>query len=209
VTSQSRSERGILIALEGIDGSGKSTQATSTELATTFTQQGYEVVSFHEPSDSPWGRRIREMKRLGTRLLAPSQELDLFLRDRRYDVVANIEPALAAHKVVLMDRYYFSTMAYQGALGIDPEHIQRLNEAFAPIPDLVFILLISPAAALQRIRHSRGQPDNVFELEAYLKHVDAIFRTLKGPHIHFIPADQPVATVTAMLRRKIAAFLHS
>jgi dTMP kinase len=202
-----RLNRGVLVALEGIDGSGKSTQVRSLEVI--FREKGYETLSLHEPSDSPWGRRIRELKRSGHRLFSPSQELDLFLLDRRYDVAAHIRPALVAHKLVLMDRYYFSTIAYQGALGIDPEHIQHLNEAFAPVPDLVFILLIPPTEALERIRRSRGRADDVFEREEYLKSVDAIFRTLKGPHIHFIPADQPIEAVTSMLRWKIEEVMHS
>src|SRR5687768_52761 len=160
---------GILVALEGIDGTGKSTQVG--RLTAAFRAEGYDVLSLSEPTQSPWGRRLREVMTVGRRLLAPSQELDLFLQDRRYDVAAHIKPALAAHKLVLMDRYYFSTMAYQGALGIDPEHIRRLNEVFAPVPDLVFILLIPPTEALARIRQSRGQADDVFEREEYLKSV--------------------------------------
>jgi dTMP kinase len=202
---QQRPERGVLVALEGIDGGGKSTQAKSLERI--FKEEGYATLSLHEPSDSPWGRRLRELKRFGTRLLSPPQELDLFLLDRRYDVVAHIIPALESRKLVLMDRYYFSTIAYQGALGIDPESIRRLNEAFAPVPDLLFILLIPPAEALKRIRQGRGQTEDAFEREEYLNRVDGIFRTLKGTYIHFIAADQSSEVVTAVLQEKIQAFL--
>jgi dTMP kinase len=147
------------------------------------------------------------MMAVGRRLLAPSQELDLFLQDRRYNVAAHIKPALAAHKLVFMDRYYFSTMAYQGALGIDPETIRRLNEAFAPVPDLVFLLLVSPARALERIRQERGQTDNVFEREDNLRKVDGIFRTLQGAYINSIEADQPIDVITAILQKKVQAIL--
>jgi len=193
--------RGILVALEGIDGTGKSTQAK--RLAGLFGEQGYAVALLCEPTVSPWGRRLREAMTAGRRLLAPSQELDLFLQDRRYDVAAHILPALAAHKLVLMDRYYFSTIAYQGALGIDPQTIRCLNEAFAPVPDLVFILLIPPTEALQRIRQGRGQTADAFEREDYLKRVDGIFRTLKGTHIHPIAADQSSEIMTSVLQEKI------
>lgn len=204
---QQRLKRGILVALEGIDGAGKSLQARSLEAI--FQQKGYDTLSIHEPTDSPWGRRIRELKRSRTRPLSPSQELDLFLLDRRYDVAAHIQPALAARKLLLMDRYYFSTIAYQGALGIDPEHIRRLNEAFAPVPDLVFILLIPPSEALERIRQARGRADDVFERKDYLQRVDEIFRTLKGPYIHPVAADQPIDVVTAALQQKIQALLNA
>ncbi|HSF31553.1 MAG TPA: dTMP kinase, partial [Candidatus Tectomicrobia bacterium] len=182
-----------------------STQAG--RLTAIFREQGYAVTSLREPTASPWGRRLREAMTAAHRRLAPSQELDLFLQDRRYDVSAHIQPALAAGQLVLMDRYYFSTIAYQGARGIDPEHIRRLNEAFAPVPDLVLLLLISPTEALKRIRQGRGQTHDAFEHEEYLKRVDGIFRTLRGPHIHTIDADQPIDVVTAVLQAKVQAVL--
>lgn len=207
MTAQRPLARGILVALEGIDGTGKSTQAR--RLTAIFREQGYAVTLLREPTMSPWGRRIRAAMTAGHRVLAPSQELDLFLQDRRYDVAAHITPALAARQLVLMDRYYFSTMAYQGALGIDPEHIRRLNEAFAPVPDLVLLLMVPPAQALERIRQDRGRADDVFEREDYLKRVDEVFRTLKGPQIHPVAADQPIDMVTAALQQKIQDVLNT
>src|SRR5215475_12548272 len=142
MTAQGLLTRGLLVSLEGIDGTGKSTQAG--RLAGIFREQGYAVALLREPTPSPWGRRIRTAMTASHRLLAPAQELDLFLQDRRYDVAAHVKPALAAHKLVLMDRYYFSTIAYQGALGFDPDDIRRLNEAFAPVPDLFLVIRRPP-----------------------------------------------------------------
>jgi dTMP kinase len=207
VTSPRPLARGILVALEGIDGAGKSTQAKC--LAAMFRERGYAVTSLREPTLSPWGQRLRAAMATGRRVLAPSQELDLFLQDRRYDVAAHLRPALAACQLVFLDRYYFSTMAYQGALGIEPESIRRLNETFAPVPDLVFILLIPPTAALQRIRQGRGQTADAFEREDYLERVDGIFRTLQGTYIHSIAADQSSEVVTSILREKIQQCLDA
>jgi dTMP kinase len=207
VTGQHLLPRGVLVALEGIDGTGKSTQAQ--RLTAIFREQGIDVVPLHEPTVSPWGRRLREAMRGQRRILAPAQELDLFLQDRRYDVAAHIRPALAAHKLVVIDRYYYSTIAYQGALGIDPHRIRRLNEAFAPIPDAIFVLLLSPAQALARIRFARGHTDEVFEREDYLKKVDEVFRTLKEPHIHFVAADQPLDFVTSSLQRRVQQLINA
>jgi dTMP kinase len=199
--------RGVLVALEGIDGAGKSTQAK--DLAAIFRAQGYAVTSLREPTLSPWGRRLREVMATDRRILTPSQELDLFLQDRRYDVAVNLLPALAACQLVLLDRYYISSMAYQGALGIDPESIRRLNETFAPVPDLVFILLIPPTEALKRIRQRHGQTVDAFEREDYLQRVDAIFRTLQGPNIHLIAADLSSEVVTAVLQEKVQQYLDA
>ena len=206
MTPQSRLARGILVALEGIDGTGKSTQAR--RLAAIFREQGYAVTLLREPTVSPWGRRLREAMLAGHRLLAPSQELDLFLQDRRYDVAAHILPALAVRQLVLMDRYFFSTMAYQGALGIDPEHIRRLNEAFAPVPDLVLILMAPPVQALERIHQARGQTDDVFEREDYLTKVNDIYRTLTATHRDPIDASQPIEVVTSIMQQKIQDILN-
>ena len=97
-----------------------------------------------------------------------------------------------------MDRYYFSTIAYQGALGIDPEHIRRLSEAFAPAPDLVLLLHGSTTQALERIRQARGQADKVFEREGYLnKSRLASYCYLDGVPMHPIDAGQPLEVVTA------------
>jgi len=71
--------------------------------------------------------------------LTPQQELELFHKDRRENVEKNLKPALQRRKIIILDRYYFSTIAYQGAKGIDPNWIQTVNEEFAVRPDLVFI----------------------------------------------------------------------
>jgi dTMP kinase len=205
MTVQRPLARGILVALEGIDGTGKSTQAR--RLAVLLREQGYAVTLLREPTVSPWGRRIREATTASSGVLAPSQELHLFLQDRRYDVAAHIKPALAARQLVLMDRYYFSTIAYQGALGIDPEHIRRLNEAFAPAPDLVLLLMVPPAQALERIRQARGQSHDEFEREDHLTKVDRVYRTLMGPHVHSVDAGQPIEVVTAVMQQKIQELL--
>jgi dTMP kinase len=207
MTVQRPLARGLLVALEGIDGTGKSTQAR--RLAVLLREQGYAVALLREPTESPWGRRIREATTASSGVLAPSQELDLFLQDRRYDVAAHIKPALAARQLVLMDRYYFSTIAYQGALGIDPVQIRRLNEAFAPVPNLVLVLMVPPAQALKRIRQGRGQADDMFEREDYLNKVDSVYRTLMGSHVHSVDAGQPIEVVTAALQEKITEILSA
>jgi dTMP kinase len=201
-----RLSRGVLVALEGIDGTGKSTQVK--RLTAIFRQQGYDVLPLREPTDSPWGRRLREAMQTRRRVLSPLQELDLFLLDRHYDVLVHIRPALEACKFILMDRYYFSTIAYQGALGLDVTEIRRQNEAFAPVPDLVIVLDLPPTQALARIRAARGDTDDVFEREDYLQRVDAMFRSLRGPMIQPMAAEQAHDIVTAALQQRIANILQ-
>ena len=94
----------MLIAVEGIDGSGKTTIVKFLE--EELKRKGYNVATFKEPTDSEWGRRIRRAFR--DRSLKPEEELELFLRDREWNVKHNILPALKAGKIVIMDRYYLS-----------------------------------------------------------------------------------------------------
>jgi len=169
--------RGRLIVLEGIDGSGKTTQARS--LLRRLRRRGFEAGFFREPTRGRWGR---EIKRLAARAdsLTPEEELALFVKDRRENVARNLEPALRAGRIVVLDRYYFSTMAYQGAKGIDVGRIRRINEAFAVTPDLVIVLDVDAGAGLARIR-GRKRRDELFEREDYLVRVREIFRGLRGP----------------------------
>ena len=81
---------------------------------------------------------------------------------------------------MILDRYYFSTAAYQGAHGADPEIILSRNEAFAPQPDLLVILDVSPQTGLQRIRE-RGDEPNKFETSASLERARAIFNRIDRP----------------------------
>ena len=169
--------KGVLVVLEGIDGSGKTTQARS--LLRRLRYRGYRAVFFREPTRGPWGR---EVKRLAARAdsLTPDEELELFVRDRRENVAKNLVPALEAGKVVVLDRYYFSTIAYQGAKGIDTGKIRRMNEVFAVRPDLVVVLDVDARAGLARVR-GRKTRDELFEREDYLVRVARIFRGFKGP----------------------------
>ena len=164
---------GLFLVIEGIDGTGKSTQAR--RLTDWCRAGGRDVVLDREPSDGPWGRKLRESAASGR--LSPQEELDLFLRDRREHVEQVIAPALAAGKVVILDRYYFSTMAYQGARGFDPAVIRATNEEFAPVPDLLLILDLEVEAALTRIG-TRGDTANAFEKRESLERCRAIFLSL-------------------------------
>jgi len=193
---------GLFIVLEGIDGTGKSTQ--SKQLAEWFRSQGREVIASREPTDGPWGTKIRATAATGR--LSPQEELDYFLRDRREHVEQLIAPALAAGKVVILDRYYFSTMAYQGSRGVDPVEIRQQNEAFAPVPDLLFILDLDVETALTRIG-GRGDTANEFEKHDSLAKCREVFLSLAGePFVHVIPSNEKPEAVQDRLRQIAADY---
>jgi len=97
-------------------------------------------------------------------------------------------------------------MAYQGARGIDPEIIRRQNEAFAPKPDAVFILHLSPTEGLARIRQ-RKKKDILFEQEEYLKKVERIFRKIKGRRIYHLEASQSKEKISELIWRRLMPLL--
>lgn len=201
MTSSARS--GLLIVIEGIDGTGKSTQAH--RLAAWLEAHGRPTVIDREPTDGPWGRRLRESASSGR--LSAEDELAYFLRDRREHVERLIAPSLAAGKVVILDRYYFSTMAYQGSRGLDPAEIRRANEEFAPVPDLLLVLDLDVDRALARIG-SRGDTANAFEKRDSLERCQAVFRSLAGEHfVRFIDTSASEDEVHRMIVEQVAKLL--
>ena len=193
--------QGLFIVIEGIDGTGKSTQ--SKRLAEWFRSRGREVVLSREPTDGPWGKKLRESATTGR--LSAEEELECFLNDRREHVQMSIKPALAEGKVVILDRYYFSTMAYQGARGFDPAEIRLRNEAFAPQPDLLLILDLSVESAHGRIG-ARGDTANEFEQRDTLSRCREIFLSLRDePFACVIDAEPSLNVVTADILSVVTA----
>jgi len=184
--------RGSLIVFEGVDGSGKSTQLAL--LAETMRAAGREVVETGEPYDCEWGRKIRQMARSGQGV-APEQELEWFLEQRRMHVRDLVGPSLAAGRVVLSDRYFLSTVAYQGARGLDAETLLAECEAEFPIPDLVLLLEIDAGSGLRRVAERGGPREPAFEEGAFLQRVAAIFHGLDRDYIARIAADGEIAAV--------------
>lgn len=195
---------GKLIVIEGIDGTGKSTQANL--LADALRARGHEVVQSFEPTNGPWGRKLRESATTGR--LTIRDELEYFLKDRQQHVEQVIAPTIARGGIVILDRYYFSTMAYQGARGIDPQEIRTRNEAFAPRPDLLIILDLPVQTALDRIGVRDGQA-NAFEQRESLQSCRNTFLSLKNePHTHIISAAQPIPEIHTQILNTLTTILQ-
>ena len=196
--------RGFLLVLEGIDGTGKSTLARS--LAQWLRENGREVVTSREPTDGPHGTALRQSAKSGR--LSLEDEFALFLKDRAEHVATLIAPALDRGAVVILDRYYFSTAAYQGARGLDPQSIIAANEKFAPIPDLVLLLDLDPAVGSARITR-RGDTLDDFEALDDQREVRRIFLSLHRPFIHRVDAFPEFAVVFQEARAIVEAALFN
>lgn len=150
----------MFLVLEGIDGGGKTTQARL--LAEEIRRRGREVLHVHEPGGTPLGERIRSV------LLASDPEVAinaraetlLYSAARAQLVCQALQPALAAGLCVVCERYYYSTLAYQGfGLAEDVQALRALSTwATADLqPDRVVVLDLDPAAGLARVHRSRDR----------------------------------------------------
>jgi len=182
---------GFLLVLEGIDGSGKSKQI---ELLAKFCSENRlaHVVS-KEPTNGKFGTQIRNSATHGR--FSVQEEVEILRKDRAEHVKNVIAPALQAEKIVILDRYYFSTAAYQGAHGADVEMILADNERFAPQPDLLIVLDVRPETGIARIKN-RGDQPNKFESMASLEKARSIFRQIQRPYKREINAEVGIEWVS-------------
>jgi dTMP kinase len=151
---------GTFISLEGVDGSGKSTQASM--LADALRARGHEVIHVREPGGTPLGEDVRDIV-LGPDAMSPWAEAFLFAAARAQLVADVIEPAIAAGTWVVADRFIDSSLAYQGAargLGIAEVASINAHGISGSMPDLTIILDLPPGAAVDR-RAGRGSVDRI------------------------------------------------
>jgi len=161
------------IVFEGLDGSGQSTQ--SKLLAQYLTEQGRPVVLTKEPTlDSQAGKKIREILDEKT-VIEPAKLQELFVEDRREHLKNLIIPALKEGKIVISDRYFFSTLAY-GAIDLDLEWLIKINDEFL-LPDIILILAVKPETAIERIKN-RGDEIKLFEKQEKLEKVWRTYQIL-------------------------------
>ena len=181
---------GLLVVVEGIDGAGKTTLAG--HLADWLTAVGARVVVSKEPTRGPWGMKLRESAATGR--LTPEDERRFLLLDRKQHVAEFIQPALRRNEIVILDRYYPSMLAYQGAAGLNVAELHEDN-AFAPVPDVLLLLDLAPAEGLARIR-ARGDEPNHFETPDSLAAAREIFLSIDIPKV-VVDASQSIEQVAA------------
>ena len=189
---------GKFIVVEGIDGCGKTTQIA--RLADYYRGKGIEPVLLVEPTCGEWGKKALSVAEGGREDVSAEEELSYFMKDREENVEKNIKPALDAGRTVIQDRYYYSTAAYQGAIGFDWRDIVEISQRYCPQPDLVICLDIDPEVSLARI----AKP-NYFETAEYLRKVREIYREMRDlPNYHVIDADRPVDEVWAAIAKLVS-----
>jgi dTMP kinase len=194
----------VFVTFEGLDGSGKSTQARL--LAEWLEQEGKEVVATREPGGTPLGERIRRVLLHGADI-SPWAEAALFAAARAELVAQVIRPALERGAAVVCDRYLDSSLAYQGiarGLGIGP--VLELNLAVVDrlLPDRTFVLLLDPAQAAGRTRRSRDRIER--EGAEFHASLDAAYRHLAElfpDRIVALDGSAPAADVAEQVRASL------
>lgn len=176
------SAKGALITVEGIDGTGKSTVVAA--LGRWLASEGVKAAVQREPTSSWLGEAVR---RSHTARVDPLTHMFLFLADRSHHTAA-MRQELAMGAVILCDRYFDSTVAYQGAslseplaaAGLDPlKWIRGLHEPWLLLPDLTLLIVDDPARCVERVKSARGKTA-LFEETTFLARVQENYRKLAG-----------------------------
>jgi dTMP kinase len=152
----------VFITFEGIDGVGKSTQLNLLE--TYFQERGYQVIKTLEPGGTDLGQEIRHLLLHRKGEVSPRAEALLYAADRAHHVATKIRPALQDGKVVLADRYFDSSVAYQGAArDLDVEEVKNISlwAVDGLIPDLTILLDLDASLAVERRSKTGSEPDRL------------------------------------------------
>lgn len=153
VQALSVKRKGIFICVEGIDGSGKTTQAH--KLVEVLKKVGFEAVYTTEPSRGMYGTLLRNHILEGTRRAPVVVEAVLFAVDRVDHVASEVKPLLRKGKVVVSDRYVYSSIAYQGTSGFPTKWLKEINKQVMK-PDLSFFIDVPPETVMERINRQKS-----------------------------------------------------
>jgi dTMP kinase len=194
--------RGRFITLEGGEGAGKTTQ--STLLTEALAARGHQVLRTREPGGAPGAEMLRGILLGGTIDWSPRAETLLHFAARAEHVAKTIDPALAAGTWIVCDRFFDSTMAYQGyGQGANQGFIREQVRLLGIIPDLTVILDLPEAMIAGRLRQRGGNADRYEKLgPAFHARVRAGFRTIATQEPHrckLIDASQDIAAVHAAI----------
>ena len=147
------SNRGVFVCIEGLDASGKTTHAR--RLVESLWQKGFDAVYTTEPSTGEIGKFVRTYALQRKKRVSSVVEALLFAVDRVDHVETRIKPALQKDKIVVCDRYLYSSLAYQGAAGLDLNWIREINKN-AITPDLAIYLDVPPEVVVKRIKWKKS-----------------------------------------------------
>lgn len=195
--------KGVFICIEGLDGSGKTTHAH--RIVRNLQKNGFDAVYTTEPSTGDLGKFIRSSAVLeGKKRVPRVVEALLFALDRVEHLEKNVKPALDEGKIVISDRSVYSSLAYQGAAGLDLTWIEEINRMALPA-DLAIYIDVPPEVVVKRIRRKKS----VMETLDTQRKVQEVYRKyITNGQLVAINGDKRKASVTESILAVIMDFLE-
>jgi dTMP kinase len=193
--------RGVFICVEGLDGCGKTTQA---RLLVRKLNEDYDALYTAEPSRGKIGKFIKRYCLHAGKRGSSIVEALLFAADRFQHVKREIQPALEKGKIVVSDRYVYSSLAYQGAAGVDLQWIERINE-HAMRPDLAIFIDVKPETVIQRLKSKKSVMEN---LETQRKVRDAYVKFVEKGELVSINGNKSKREVANDIMTTVQSFLE-
>lgn len=204
--------KGIFIVFDGLDGSGKSEMVKLLHNHIFSKNKKYRILTTREPTKGTYGKEIRKILKEDKDAKENSEKLfDLFIDDRKEHVNEIILPFLKNSKgedvnIVICDRYYYSTMAFQATQGIEYKRAFEKNKNF-PKPDIAFIMDLPPEISLERIK---SRDLEKFEQKEFMEELRGNFLSLKqklDDNIVIVNASLPIGKVFENIKKEIDELL--
>ena len=195
-------KKGVFICIEGLDGSGKTTHAH--RIVRKLQEQGLDAVYTTEPSTGDLGKFIRSTILQGKKRVPRVVEALLFALDRVEHLKKDVKPALEMGKIVISDRCVYSSLAYQGAAGLDIEWIEEINR-MALSADLAIYIDVPPEVVVKRIRRKKSVMER---LETQRKVQKVYMKYVENGKLVPVDGDKGKAEVTQNILKIILDFLE-
>jgi dTMP kinase len=195
-------KRGAFIVIEGLDGSGKTTQA---KLLAVRLSRSHQAVYTAEPSQGRIGTYIRGSCLYGEKRLPTPVEALLFAADRLEHVENEIKPAVAEGKLVVCDRYVYSSLAYQGSADLSISWIAEVNR-YALKPDFAVFIDVSPEKVLQRLNRRKSVMETV---ETQRKVREIYLQSVAKSDLNRVNGDKSIEEVAEDLAAVVLKFLET
>jgi len=196
-------KKGAFICIEGLDASGKTTQAR--RLVRELRKRGFEALYTTEPSEGEIGKFIRTYILQRKKRVPIAVEALLFAVDRVDHLEHRVKPALQEGKIVVSDRYVYSSLAYQGAAGLDLNWIEEINRSIV-VPDLAIYLDVSPEVVVKRMKRKRSVMER---LEVQRRVREVYMKFVEDGRLIRVDGDRPKDEVSGDVREIVLDLLKN
>ena len=205
-------KKGMFIVVDGLDGSGKTEMVKMLHNYLFSKSKKYRILTTREPTNGTYGTKIRLILNNDREPKAGSKKLlDLFINDRKEHLKNTIEPFLKnpdenETNIVLCDRYYYSTIAFQGAQGLDINELIDKNKAFRK-PDIALILDVEPSIALKRIEYRKKEKFEQIEFMEKIRNNFLRLPKLLNDNIKIIDSSKSLQDVFDGIKKEVDKLL--